>query len=183
MSATRSPNRFRMSAKRGSPRRPTPSIDGIHFNLKSDHPLVAPNYAARRSELARSLGLGRKAGTKAPARKQTSSRRGGCKERRRVVERDAPALCQMGAEVFGFAFQATPRVAQILIFVTGAEARNADHWNNQADAPIGANLADPASLRKVRSSSKSGRDRKLRGRPVGARSGSSVLGAASAISA
>ena len=30
------------------------------FNLKPDHPLVAPNYAARRSELAKSLGLGRK---------------------------------------------------------------------------------------------------------------------------
>ena len=30
------------------------------FNLKSDHPIVAPAYAARRSELAKSLGLGRK---------------------------------------------------------------------------------------------------------------------------
>ena len=45
------------------------------FNLKSDHPLVAPNYAAKRSELAKSLGLGRKAGTKAPARKRTGARR------------------------------------------------------------------------------------------------------------
>ena len=30
------------------------------FNLKPDHPLVAPNYTIRRSELAKSLGLGRK---------------------------------------------------------------------------------------------------------------------------
>lgn len=30
------------------------------FNLKPDHALVAPNYAAKRSELAKSLGLGRK---------------------------------------------------------------------------------------------------------------------------
>jgi predicted transcriptional regulator len=30
------------------------------FNLKADYPLVAPNYAAKRSELAKSLGLGRK---------------------------------------------------------------------------------------------------------------------------
>ena len=30
------------------------------FNLKPDYPLVAPNYAAKRSELAKSLGLGRK---------------------------------------------------------------------------------------------------------------------------
>jgi predicted transcriptional regulator len=30
------------------------------FNLKADYPLVAPNYAAQRSELAKALGLGRK---------------------------------------------------------------------------------------------------------------------------
>ena len=30
------------------------------FSLKSDYPLVAPAYAAKRSELAKSLGLGRK---------------------------------------------------------------------------------------------------------------------------
>ena len=47
--------------------------------LKSDHPLVAPNYAAKRSELAKSLGLGRKAGTKAPVRKKTGTRRAAAK--------------------------------------------------------------------------------------------------------
>ena len=30
------------------------------FNLKPDYPLVAPSYAAQRSDLAKSLGLGRK---------------------------------------------------------------------------------------------------------------------------
>jgi predicted transcriptional regulator len=30
------------------------------FDLKSDYPIVAPNYAAQRSALAKSLGLGRK---------------------------------------------------------------------------------------------------------------------------
>jgi len=45
----------------------------------SDHPLVAPNYAAKRSELAKSLGFGRKAGTKAPARKKTGTRRAAAK--------------------------------------------------------------------------------------------------------
>lgn len=30
------------------------------FNLKADYPLVAPNYAAKRSELAKAIGLGRK---------------------------------------------------------------------------------------------------------------------------
>jgi predicted transcriptional regulator len=42
------------------------------FELKSDYPLVAPNYAARRSELAKSLGLGRKVGAKAAPKKRGS---------------------------------------------------------------------------------------------------------------
>src|SRR5208283_2210218 len=58
----------------------TPAEYRAAFNLKSDHPLVAPNYAAKRSELAKSLGLGRKAGTKAPARKKTGTRRATAKK-------------------------------------------------------------------------------------------------------
>jgi predicted transcriptional regulator len=57
----------------------TPREYRAAFNLKSDHPIVAPNYAAKRSELAKSLGLGRKAGVKAPARKKTSARRAATK--------------------------------------------------------------------------------------------------------
>ena len=34
------------------------------WGLKPDYPLVARNYAARRSELAKSIGLGRRAGTR-----------------------------------------------------------------------------------------------------------------------
>ena len=41
-----------------------PSAYREAFGLKSDYPLVAPNYAAQRSELAKSLGLGRKTGMK-----------------------------------------------------------------------------------------------------------------------
>ena len=40
------------------------------FELKSDYPLVAPNYAARRSDLAKSLGLGRKVGPRAVLKKR-----------------------------------------------------------------------------------------------------------------
>ena len=40
------------------------------FELKSDYPLVAPNYAARRSDLAKSLGLGRKVGARAAPKKR-----------------------------------------------------------------------------------------------------------------
>jgi predicted transcriptional regulator len=44
------------------------------FKLKSDYPIVAPAYAARRSDLAKSLGLGRKAGMKAAIKKANSRR-------------------------------------------------------------------------------------------------------------
>jgi predicted transcriptional regulator len=43
------------------------------FDLKSDYPIVATAYAARRSDLAKSLGLGRKPGPK-PATKKGSTR-------------------------------------------------------------------------------------------------------------
>ena len=39
------------------------------FKLKGDYPIVAPAYAAQRSTLAKSLGLGRKVGVKAPVKK------------------------------------------------------------------------------------------------------------------
>jgi predicted transcriptional regulator len=44
------------------------------FGLKSDYPIVAPNYAAQRSDLAKSLGLGRKAGMKAAPKKVAAKR-------------------------------------------------------------------------------------------------------------
>ena len=49
------------------------------FKLKSDYPLVAPAYAARRSDLAKSLGLGRKAGMMKVAAQKVSAKRGGRK--------------------------------------------------------------------------------------------------------
>ena len=45
------------------------------FKLKSDYPIVAPAYAAQRSELAKSLGLGHKVGVKAAAKKSSTKRR------------------------------------------------------------------------------------------------------------
>jgi predicted transcriptional regulator len=48
----------------------TPEGYRAAFDLKSDYPLVAPAYAARRSELAKALGLGRKpTAEKSPAKK------------------------------------------------------------------------------------------------------------------
>ena len=44
------------------------------FGLKSDYPMVAPNYAAQRSDLAKSLGLGRMAGMKAVPKKAAAKR-------------------------------------------------------------------------------------------------------------
>lgn len=45
------------------------------WGLSSNHPVVAPNYAARRADLAKKIGLGRKPGeeTKAKARKSGAS--------------------------------------------------------------------------------------------------------------
>jgi predicted transcriptional regulator len=51
----------------------TPEGYRAAFDLKSDYPIVAPAYAARRSDLAKSLGLGRKPGPK-PAIKKGSTR-------------------------------------------------------------------------------------------------------------
>jgi predicted transcriptional regulator len=44
------------------------------FGLKSDYPIVAPNYAAKRSDLAKSLGLGRKVGMKSVVKKAGAKR-------------------------------------------------------------------------------------------------------------
>ncbi len=39
------------------------------WGLSSDYPMVAPNYSAKRSELAKKIGLGRKTGQKVKSRK------------------------------------------------------------------------------------------------------------------
>ncbi|ANN57156.1 transcriptional regulator [Mesorhizobium loti NZP2037] len=50
----------------------TPAEYRTKWNLPADYPLVAPNYAAQRSELAKASGLGRKAEPpkKAPAKRK-----------------------------------------------------------------------------------------------------------------
>ena len=51
----------------------TPQGYRAAFDLKSDYPFVAPAYAARRSDLAKSLGLGRKPKVEAlPPKKRAS---------------------------------------------------------------------------------------------------------------
>jgi predicted transcriptional regulator len=42
----------------------TPDAYRDRWKLKPDYPIVAPDHAARRSELARSFGLGKRRGTK-----------------------------------------------------------------------------------------------------------------------
>jgi predicted transcriptional regulator len=46
----------------------TPDEYRAKWNLAADYPMVAPNYAAQRSEFAKQIGLGRKKGQK-PARR------------------------------------------------------------------------------------------------------------------
>ncbi|RWF15099.1 MAG: transcriptional regulator [Mesorhizobium sp.] len=50
----------------------TPDEYRTKWGLAKDYPMVAPNYSATRSALAKSLGLGRKA---APAKKSSSKRK------------------------------------------------------------------------------------------------------------
>ncbi|MEZ5802677.1 MAG: MucR family transcriptional regulator [Rhizobiaceae bacterium] len=52
----------------------TPEQYREKWGLPSDYPMVAPNYAAQRSELARKIGLGRKPEPE-PVKKKTRTRR------------------------------------------------------------------------------------------------------------
>lgn len=47
----------------------TPEQYKARWNLPADYPMVAPNYAEKRRELAKKIGLGRKPGAKAPAKR------------------------------------------------------------------------------------------------------------------
>jgi predicted transcriptional regulator len=40
----------------------TPEQYRVRWGLPADYPMVAPNYAAKRSELAKKMGLGTKSG-------------------------------------------------------------------------------------------------------------------------
>src|SRR3954463_571118 len=51
----------------------TPDQYRQKWDLPRDYPMVAPNYAAKRSELAKSMGLGRKAG-QSPKRRGKAAR-------------------------------------------------------------------------------------------------------------
>ena len=48
----------------------TPDDYRKRWGLPGDYPMVAPNYAATRSKLAKKIGLGRKTGTKMKARRK-----------------------------------------------------------------------------------------------------------------
>ncbi|QPC90169.1 MucR family transcriptional regulator [Mesorhizobium sp. INR15] len=53
----------------------TPDAYRAKWGLPSDYPMVAPNYAASRSLLAKSIGLGRKAAPKAPVKAPAKARK------------------------------------------------------------------------------------------------------------
>ena len=48
----------------------TPDDYRKRWGLAADYPMVAPNYAKKRSELAKKIGLGHKTGTKMKARRK-----------------------------------------------------------------------------------------------------------------
>jgi len=49
----------------------TPDEYRQRWNLPADYPMVAPNYAEKRRELAKKIGLGRKPGRRKPAAKKS----------------------------------------------------------------------------------------------------------------
>ena len=51
----------------------TPDDYRKRWGLPSDYPMVAPNYAATRSKLAKKIGLGRRTGTKSNAQRKTKN--------------------------------------------------------------------------------------------------------------
>jgi predicted transcriptional regulator len=52
----------------------TPEEYRAKWGLKPDYPMVAPNYAAKRQELAKKIGLGRKPRTPPPAPEPVKTR-------------------------------------------------------------------------------------------------------------
>ena len=55
----------------------TPDQYRAKWGLPADYPMVAPNYALRRSEIAKSIGLGRSRKAEEPAPEAKPARRGG----------------------------------------------------------------------------------------------------------
>ncbi|CAH2400922.1 MucR family transcriptional regulator [Mesorhizobium escarrei] len=53
----------------------TPDEYRAKWGLARDYPMVAPNYSAQRSALAKSIGLGRKATVKTPPKKAQAKRK------------------------------------------------------------------------------------------------------------
>lgn len=53
----------------------TPDQYRIKWNLPKDYPMVAPNYARTRSELAKKIGLGKSSRKPAPAAKRAPARK------------------------------------------------------------------------------------------------------------
>jgi predicted transcriptional regulator len=53
----------------------TPEEYRAKWGLKSDYPMVAPNYSARRQELAKQIGLGRKPAAPEPAPEPAPAKR------------------------------------------------------------------------------------------------------------
>ena len=58
----------------------TPEEYRVKWGLPHDYPMVAPNYAKTRSDLAKRMGLGRKSGAEAPTKKATKTRKRATKQ-------------------------------------------------------------------------------------------------------
>jgi predicted transcriptional regulator len=67
--------KFKSMKRYLSLRNMTPDEYRQKWGLAADYPIVAPNYAAARSEMAKSIGLGRKPGAKPKSKRRSASAR------------------------------------------------------------------------------------------------------------
>ena len=76
----------------------TPAQYRARYGLKPDYPMVAESYAQLRRELAKKIGLGRKAGTKMPGKKAAGGApKSGAKTRTARAARPAPSEVPSGS--------------------------------------------------------------------------------------
>lgn len=66
--------RYKSMKRHLSVRGMTPDEYREKWGLPHDYPMVAPNYAAARSEMAKTMGLGRRQETKAPSGRRKKTR-------------------------------------------------------------------------------------------------------------
>ena len=143
----------------------TPDQYRAKWDLKSDYPMVAPNYSATRKALALTLGLGRKAKTgvdKAPAKPKGRARKAAPEAAAAPKPAQAPAAPKTAkaAKVIKAVKTAEPKAAAPKVKRVAAKA--AAPAKPAAKAPRAKKAAEPAASAPAAAPAKPGRRRTLK---------------------